>query len=495
MKVILAGFNVDTEVLAGLSPAKKKSLTPETISAAYARISRSPLSVDKLRKIAREEVAKARRSNRTIIFEMGHHSVAEHAVFNFDVIGVSRLVVEEIEKFRLCSYTEKSQRYVTMQGDFVLPAELNKSQFATRYRKLIETQNRCYQYLFGKLKKTILRHKRNLTATELRDLENRAKEDARYVLALATQTQLGMTINGRNLELMLRRFAGHPLDEVRDLGEAIFHKIKRVAPSIILFNQASDFEKKTYPELLQTVKRMTKPSRERVPEDVVLCSYPRDGDDRIIAALIHKASLNSFAACLNQVKKLKPYQKIDFLKSVLRHVQLYDDLLREFEYANLTFNLVVSASCFAQLKRHRLLTMTVQSYDPELGVMVPESIWRVNEQVRFRDVISQTNELYGKIVRQNPLAAQYILTNAHRRRVLISVNLRELYHMSRLREDTSAQWDIRQIVSRMTGMVSKAMPITCMLMAGKDQYPETYKRVFGYLPRVTRAELPGERKF
>ena len=52
---------------------------------------------------------------------MGHHSVAEHAVFNFDVIGISRLAMEELEKFRLCSYTEKSQRYITLDKDFVLP--------------------------------------------------------------------------------------------------------------------------------------------------------------------------------------------------------------------------------------------------------------------------------------------------------------------------------------------------------------------------------------
>ena len=111
MKVILAGYNIDREVIEDL---KKKSfpredITPETLSASYARISRDPRPVNKLRAVARAEVKRARRSNKNIIFKMGHHSVAEHAVFNFDIIGVSRLAIEEIEKFRLCSYTEKSQ--------------------------------------------------------------------------------------------------------------------------------------------------------------------------------------------------------------------------------------------------------------------------------------------------------------------------------------------------------------------------------------------------
>ena len=41
-------------------------------------------------------------------------------------------------------------------------------------------------------------------------LEGWAKEDARYAISMATETQLGMTINARNLELMLRRLAALP---------------------------------------------------------------------------------------------------------------------------------------------------------------------------------------------------------------------------------------------------------------------------------------------
>jgi thymidylate synthase ThyX len=126
MKVILAGFNVDTEALREYKK-KNVTLTPESIAAAYARISRSPQSVTMLRKEAREEIEKARKSNRTIIFDMGHHSIAEHAVFNFDVIGISRRAVEDLETFRLCSYTEKSQRYVTLKGDFIIPKELKNT--------------------------------------------------------------------------------------------------------------------------------------------------------------------------------------------------------------------------------------------------------------------------------------------------------------------------------------------------------------------------------
>ena len=121
--VMEVGARPGLEKPAGFAPAGKDILTPEIFSAAYARISRSAKDIGALRKQAREDVKQARESNRSIIFEMGHHSVAEHAVFNFDMIGVSRLALEEIERFRLASYTEKSQRYVTLKGDYLLLLE------------------------------------------------------------------------------------------------------------------------------------------------------------------------------------------------------------------------------------------------------------------------------------------------------------------------------------------------------------------------------------
>jgi thymidylate synthase ThyX len=84
LKITVAGFNIDIE---------NCSDSPETISAAYARISRDPRPISELRASAANALEKARSSNRTIIFEYGHGSVAEHAVFNFDILDLSGLPV------------------------------------------------------------------------------------------------------------------------------------------------------------------------------------------------------------------------------------------------------------------------------------------------------------------------------------------------------------------------------------------------------------------
>lgn len=52
MKILLAGYNIDYDIIRELKEkcAFGQDITPETISAAYARISRSPKPVDALRR-------------------------------------------------------------------------------------------------------------------------------------------------------------------------------------------------------------------------------------------------------------------------------------------------------------------------------------------------------------------------------------------------------------------------------------------------------------
>ena len=203
MKVEIAGYNVDARVLHEAENAGilKEQLTPEVISAAYARISRDPRPVSDLRRIALEEVESARKSNRAIIFEMGHHSVAEHAVFNFDIIGISRLAIEFLERFRLCSYTEKSQRYITLDSDFVIPSELKGTLFEADLMSLVVEQTSCYEKLKGVLLDRLSSDHPDVYKKKSgqRLIDGLAKEDARYVTILATTGQLGFTANARKV--------------------------------------------------------------------------------------------------------------------------------------------------------------------------------------------------------------------------------------------------------------------------------------------------------
>jgi len=493
MRVVLAGYNVDSAVLDELKAASppREDVTPETLSAAYARISRDPRPVDELRAVARAEVARARHSNRAIIFRMGHHSVAEHAVFNFDIVGLSRLAIEAVERFRLCSFTEKSQRYITLGDDFVVPAEIRRAGFEGLFTDTVQAQNRLYHELFEKLRPHFFGAYPEEAGNPKNHpvLEGWAKEDARYAVSLATEGQLGMTLNARNLELLIRRFAAAGNEEVRELSRRLFSLAGEVAPSILLFTEAAGFDALTYGDLGDAAAAGPEPGpgsgvRRKGGRPVVLASATPDGDAAILAAILHSVSRGSYAECLGRVKAMKPAGRRELVRRAFARMEFYDFPLREFEHADLTFDLVVSASCFAQLKRHRMATLTCQAYDPSLGVTVPDSVKAVGAEGGFRDLIDRTDEVHGKLAKTVGPAADYVLTNAHRRRTLLKLNVRELYHLSRLREDATAQWEIRVVAGAMSRLAKKAMPLTCLLLGGKDAYTDIYRRVFGRAPEM-----------
>ena len=500
MKVYLAGFNVDATVLEELqkNAEPRSDVTPEVISAAYARISRDPRRINEIREAARGEVECSRRSNSTIIFKMGHHSVAEHAVFNLDVLGLSRFCMEDLEKFRLCSYTEKSQRYITLDNDYVVPQEIKGTNLESKFVDMVKKQNEAYFTLFDKLKEHVFKKHADLAENEKNHglLEGWAKEDARYITALATESQVGLTVNARNLELMLRRFASHPLAEVKQLGNELYEKIEKVAPSIVLFHQANDRDSKTFSDLKDVADQIVGEASGSLKQsnEVQLVEYTKDGDLLVAAALVHASTGETYDNCRSIVEKSSKEELEKIFKAAWGNMQFYDSMLREFEYVNLTFSVELSSACFGQLKRHRMSTITAQPYDIDLGITIPERIKEIDMDGYFEEIVEQTNEVYNELKAQVPEAAPYILTNAHRKRVLIRVNARELYHISRLREDAHAQWDIQNISRDMVAQAKEIMPLTFGLIGGKDRYSEIFEGVYGRLPKVTEAVLPGARK-
>jgi len=192
---------------------------------------------------------------------------------------------------------------------------------------------------------------------------------------------------------------------------------------------------------------------------------------------------------MEKARTFTPEKNMEYLKTALKHMEFYDAVLREFEYVDLTYNLIVSSACFAQLKRHRMATLTTQSYNPDLGVTIPLSVEEIGARREFMDIIEKTNAAYSVLKESLDVGAEYILTNAHRRRVLLKVNARELYHISRLREDATAQWDIRNTATEMSKLAKEVMPLTFLLAGGKDTYPARYKDIFGKPPKLKPPEI------
>ena len=514
MKVILSGYNVDTTVLEQLKKGThdgSDNITPEVISAAYARISRDPRSVDELRAESRDKIKAARKSNKNIVFQMSHHSVAEHATLNYDVIGISRLAIEALEAHRLCSFTEKSQRYITLDGDFVMPKEFT-SEEKELFTTLTEQHNNFYHLLLPKLmeyqKETNpdlakiadekqKKGKSDKNNREKNTLEGWAKEDARYILSLATEGQLGFTANALNLEHTLRHFKHHPLAEVREIGERLYQEAKEVVPSLIIMADEGAFKETTGTSLEETFlefgeKNIVDATRKIISESFLPAVdnneiflqpvFPEDGiDKKIMSTLISNNSNLNLVEAEYLYTNLNEEKKKEYIKNCLQNLGKFDALPREFETADLTFEVVMSSSCYAQMKRHRMCTLLPGNYDINLGVTIPESVKAVGEELQFKHVINRTEQFANLIHRNHPECPEigdYCLTNAHQRKVIVKTNIRELHHFSRMREDAHAQWDIRYKANKMIEMAKEVAPLTTMFMGGKHEFDKVREGIY-----------------
>ena len=461
MKVILAGLNVEADLVKEAESALGVEMTPEVISAAYARISRDPRDVNILRREARKEVIKARRSNEAIVFDMGHSSIAEHAVLNFDIIGISRIAVEAIEHFRLASYTEKSQRYIRLGRDHVVPAEITESGFREEFLELVETLNLYYEELY------------NMIIRSGSD-SGTAKEDARYLMPLATSAQIGMTINARSLEYMISRLSCHRLAEVREFSGKLAEIAHKKIPSLVKYPEPTEYYK-MMPMIRERAGRVSSGRPDNHFKRVDLVDATIDGDIRLAAGIIFSGSDASYADSFIAASEMKKDEMAAVIASTMKELKPYDGVWREFENIDMLFEVIVSASCYAQLKRHRMTTQTVQRYSTGLGVSIPESIKKAKGIGIFRKALKRSEVLYRKISDRAGISADYVLTNAHRRRVLVKINMRELYHFSRLRSDSHAQWEIREISDMMCALAKERFPSGGSMLGGKDDFHKTKK--------------------
>jgi len=522
LKVILAGYTVDAEVI---EKAKRggsvnpDEFSPECVPAAYARISRDPREIPELRADSRTDVEAARKSNANIIFDMGHKAVGNIATFQFDIIGLSRLAVEELEERRIASgYIEKSQRYIKMKGDFIVPKEYSPID-AVKFRHLVEeVQNRFYLDNVDKLIELQFSKNPDLAAKAREamskgvsdkmnrvknTLEGWGKEDTRYSLGLSTQAQIGTAFSATSLEHAIRNMKYSELAEARDLAQKLFDVTKDIAPSLILYTDPEIFQKsfkgkelhdENFRETPRHMKKVVEETFERlkwVPQLSVYTTKSKgdttmvrcnDPDTNVMAALLFTNSKMPIEFCYRVAAYMKSNgeEALNFMKAIHQYVTEFDNPPREFESSSqFTYEVKLSSSAFAQLKRHRMMTLLSQDYDTDLGIVVPESVKEAGLEQQLRDTCGRSAELYREFLPRYGKAAEYCLTNAHMRRVLVSINPREINHLSRQRCDSHAQWDIRQHAHDMLYLGKEIAPLALLLACGKDEFAELHKKIYG----------------
>jgi thymidylate synthase ThyX len=67
--------------------------------------------------------------------------------------------------------------------------------------------------------------------------------------------------------------------------------------------------------------------------------------------------------------------------------------------------------------------------------------------------------LYDRLVEWNPAVASYIVPNGYNRRVLFTMNLREVFHFCRIRGASNAHFSIQRVAFQLAESVQQVYPL------------------------------------
>ena len=184
---------------------------PELTIAIAARISSSSSGASELsQKLTTEQVGSLLRQ----LLSSGHLSPFEHVSFTFEIDGISRVTSHQLVRHRLASYTQQSQRFVSLKRlDYITPPTISAHPMInSQYLEAVQT---AYQ-LYGNMLEAGI-----------------PAEDARYILPQAITTRLIMTMNARELmHACSLRLCLRAQWEIVQLFQIIKEEVQKVTPNI-----------------------------------------------------------------------------------------------------------------------------------------------------------------------------------------------------------------------------------------------------------------------
>lgn len=200
---------------------------------------------------------------------------------------------------------------------------------------------------------------------------------------------------------------------------------------------------------------------------VELLNYTSNPEETIATA----AKLCYSDATIEEIKK--GVESKDISKFIERLVSL--NHMSPFEHASFTFGIEgVSRALLAQITRHRIASFSVKSQryvsastQETFNYIIPPSIEALGEEykARFNEQMATMQKWYnewqtllGGNKESSNEDARFVLPNAAETKMIVTMNVRELFHFFNLRCCNRAQWEIREVAWEMLRLVQNVAP-------------------------------------
>jgi flavin-dependent thymidylate synthase len=436
------------------------------------------------RLISPDEITEKQRTNIGAgTFYSGHHTVYQHAHFEFGLENVSRQFVWSfLHAHPFYNSEQQSQRYVRLDRAVAyVPPENEKFGPAERaiFERAVARSWQAYRGLSALLKddaREILTdiwhvgpgsHPKRVDKVE-KQADKRAIEVARYVLPVAAATTMVHTLSGIVLHRLWRmRNASDTPQEARAVIGEMVARVREVDPQF--FDRFDDGPMENLPEWVTPNSQAESWAREfdaKLGARTSLLVDHSPAAVRVMADAYRAVGGLTEQACSDAEaldRMLNPARNSYRLETL--NVGVHAPMMRPLQHANFTFAKKISHTADSQDQRHRmvpgsrpLLTLT----DTRSADFIAPMLIRENAQARevyeraMHDAWSAKNELLDRGV--SPEIALYLLPNAKAIRLVESGSLLHLMHKWTMRTCFNAQEEIYQASMEEVEQVRAVMP-------------------------------------
>ena len=442
-------------------------MPPEKSAYALARYSRSADSIeDSLRWVHGHSSEKFWEQ---FYFDYGHASIADlgHVIICFE--GISELAAIHIEDEALWDGQAKSSRYQDFgPGGVFLPEAIAGTPVEATYRGIAARLHQTYESLYNPIKDYLSaatpRPDEMKPAAYERTMAARTFDVTRYLLTLASRTNVGQVVSIRTLEKQIGRLLSLPVAELRGIGEDLKSACaapplniwgeltgqtaspnEPLAPTLARYAKPSEYLIKTYPELKAFAADRLRLGSIQTSEPVELMES-HDPLDELAATLLYKVTAYPYRQILAAVQDWAEKDKTEVIDIALRRRGPHDELLREFHCGyRFIFDILMDLGGWRDLHRHRRCQQIRQEFTTLHGYDTPEILAAAGAAPRYRDTMTVIGEQLESFAGSHPEAAAYLTPFGFRTRCLFKMDYAEAEYIARLRSGVKGHFSYRRI--------------------------------------------------
>ncbi|MEE8442619.1 MAG: FAD-dependent thymidylate synthase, partial [Dehalococcoidia bacterium] len=273
-----------------------------------------------------------------------------------------------------------------------------------------------------------------------------ATDTARFLLPAATLTNVGVTMNARSMEHAIRKLLSSDLAEEQVLGQALKVEGQRITPTLIKYADRNDYLVRSREAQEEMAQPYTKPGDQSGVE-ATLVHHDPDAEAKLAAALLYRYAHQTYGEIWSRVRNMSSQERQGLIDRALEHLDSHDVPVREMEMVDYTFELLMDYGAYREYKRHRMQTYIPHPLTVEHGYLVPPLVEDAGLRDDFEAAIRQADTAFHALRGELPRVASYMVTHAHKRRVLARMNLRECYHLFKLRTGPQTHFSLREVIA------------------------------------------------